>query len=170
MRRYLTIMDHLPALVFWAIAAYFASKIAVAFFPGEPVAWQMYLNIAPFWREFGVLYNTPTLALAALLVTSFYTIGAICLLLVQNRHMRRARFIYYHLALLALIYGMNDEQVWLSRNKNGGAFEYSLLPNFSQVSPVIVWLFMGVLIACLTIHYDMISRPFRRRRTPRSED
>ncbi len=171
MRLYLTIMDHLPALVFWAMAAYFGSEIVVAFFPSEPFAWQMYLNFAPFWREFGVIYDRPTLELGALVVIGCFTVGAVCLLLVQNRHMHRARFIYYHLALLALLFGMNDERVWVSPYSNGGASEYSLLPDFSQISPVIVWLFMGVTIACLTTHVDMISRSFRRRRrTPLSDD
>ncbi len=163
MRRYVAIMEYMPAVVFLTIAAFFASRIVVAFFPSEPLAWLVFLNLAPFWREFGVLYATPTLVQGALVANAFYMIGAVCLVLAQKRHMRRTRFVCFHLALVALVYGMNDEKVWIVSNGAAGApIEYSLLPNFTQISAMTVWLFFGVLVSCIATHGQMIRRFYRR--------
>ena len=165
MRRYLATVEYLPALVFFTIASFFASRFLIAFFPGEPFAWATFLTLAPLGREFGVFYPTSTLANGALVADGFFLIGATCLLLVSLRQWRRTRFVCFHSSLLALIFGMNDEKVWVaSHNTSGGLIEYSIIPNFSQLDPIFIWLFFGVICACLTTHWDLIWRIRHRHR------
>ena len=157
MQRFWTIVEYLPALVFFTIACFFASRFLIAFFPSESFAWKIFLTLAPLGREFGVLYPTSTLANGALVADGFFLIGGSCLLLVSVRRWRRTRFVCFHLSLLALIFSMGDEKVWVaSHNTSGRLIEYSIIPNFSALDPVFVWLFFGVICACLSTHRDMI--------------
>ncbi len=166
MRRLWTITEYLPALVFFTIASFIASRFLIAFFPSEPFAWQVFLTLAPLGREFGVLYPTSTLANGALVAVGFFVLGATCILLVGSQHWRRTRFVCFHLSLLALLYSMGDEKVWVaSLNSSGGVVEYSIIPDFSTLDPGIIWLFFGVICACLATHRDLIwsiRNPVRR--------
>ncbi len=157
MRRLWTITEYLPALVFFTIASFFASRFLIAFFPSEPFAWQAFLALAPFGREFGLLFPTSTLANGALVAVGFLVSGAICLMLVSIPHWRRTRFVCFHLSLIALLFSMGDEKVWLaSANSSGRVVEYSIFPDFSSLDPGILWLFFGVICACLATHRDLI--------------
>lgn len=166
MRRLWTITEYLPALVFFTIASFFASRFLIAFFPSEPFAWQAFLALAPFGREIGLLFSTSTLANGVLTVAGFFVGGAICLLLVRFPYWRRTRFVCFHLSLLVLLRGMGDEKVWVaSLNNSGKLIEYSIIPDFSALDPAIVWLFFGVICACLATHRDLIwslRHPVRR--------
>jgi hypothetical protein len=166
MRRIWTITEYLPALVFFTIAGFIASRFLVAFFPGEPFSWQVFLALAPFGREIGNLIPTSTLANGALAAAGFFVGGTVCLLVARLPHWRRARFVGFHLSLLALILSMGDEKVWVaSANSSELMRKYSMFPDFSALAPAVVWLFFGVICACLTTHRDLIWRlrhPVRR--------
>ena len=166
MRRLWKITEYLPAVVFFAIASFFASRILIAFFPSEPFSWQAFLALAPLLREFGVLYPASTLANGMLVTGGFFVIGATCLLLIGFQNWRRTRFVCFHSSLLALIFSMGDEKVWTaSLHGSGILIEYSIFPDFSGLGPTTVWLFFGIICACLATHRELIwslRHPVRR--------
>lgn len=171
MRRLWMIMEYLPALTFLMIASFIASRFLIAFFPSEPIAWQLFLALAPLGQELGGLFPTSTLSNAVMALFGFFVSGATCFFLAQNQRFRRARFICFHLSLLALIFSMGDEKVWVaSLNSSGRMIEYSIIPNFSALNPTIITLFIGVICICLATHRDLIwviRHPVRRHRRPR---
>ena len=168
MRRLWTITEFLPALVFFTIASFFASRFLIAFFPGEPFGWQAFLALAPLGREIGLLFPTTTLAIGVLVTVGFLVCGAACFLLVSLPHWWRTRFVCFHLSLLALIFSMRDEKIWVaSLNSSGRLIEYSIIPNFSLLNPTIIMVFIGVICTCLATHRDLIwaiRHPVRRLR------
>jgi len=166
MRRLWTMAEYLPALVFFTIASFIASRFLIAFFPSEPFGWQVFLTLAPVGREIGALLPTSTLANGALVAAGFLLSSAVCLLMARFPHWRRTRFVAFHLSLLALILAMGDEKVWVaSLNSSDILHKYSMFPDFSALAPAIVWLFFGVICACLATHRDLIwalRHPVRR--------
>lgn len=166
MRRLWTIIEYLPAVVFLMIACFIGSRFLIAFYPTEPFSWQLFLALAPLGRELGSVFPASTLANGVLVAVGFFVSSVACFLLVHIRHWRRTRFVCFHLSLLVLLRGMGDEKVWVaSLNNSGKLIEYSIIPNFSALDPAIVWLFFGVICACLATHRDLIwslRHPVRR--------
>lgn len=166
MRRLWTITEYLPALVFFMLASFIGSRFLIAFFPTEPFSWQLFLTLAPLGREIGGILPSSTLANGVLLAVSFIVSGAACFYLVHFQHWRRSRFICFHLSLIALLFSMRDEKVWVaSLNNSGRLIEYSIIPNLSALNPTFILLFIGVICTCLATHRDMIwviRHPVRR--------
>ena len=168
MRRLWAIIEYLPALVFFSIASFIASRFLIAFFPSEPFGWQIFLTLAPLGREIGGIFPTSTLEYGVLAAAGFILSGAFCLLIARFPNWRRARFIGFHLSLIVLILSMGDEKVWVaSLNNSGTLIQYNIIPSFSELDPAIICLFFGVICACLATHRDMIwalRHPVRRLR------
>lgn len=146
-----------PAGVFLGFAVFFVFKILLSLAPSNPLSWQLYLSISPFYREpavvLGAIDPLKGAALAALA-------GLVGLLMAGKQGAwLRARFFYAHAALFVVFAGLLDEKVF-SAGLNGGNFQGSqspfIMPDFTRAEPVAALLFFVVAFACLRLHRRLI--------------
>jgi hypothetical protein len=157
-------LNYVPSITFLLLASFFAARLAIGAFPSDPLAWTAYMTLASAWREIAAFVPADRW-IACLVLLSCGALAAWSIASTGRLDRRRSRFVLTHMAFLAILLGMGDENVFAASAHEMSPSSASILPDFAQADPMMVVLLVLTALTCLQTHKAIIwalRHPVRR--------
>lgn len=156
MRKFITVTEYVPALVFAGLAAMVLSRLAIGLFPTEPAAWSAFLFFAAPYREISAFISAVPLD-SALAAAASFALAIAAFAVAGKCDWLRSRFVLCHAALLLLFAAMKPPQIFSASTEAVSGIAEWHMPDLHTMQPMAAAALVLALVSCLCVHQDIIS-------------